>query len=1524
MEEGAEQHRYVSQLRAEFDSCDAAAAGVLDRDGLTELCRRLQLEEQLPLLQDTLLGAHTCGRVTFEDFKDAFVAVLSRSLDLSTSEDDSSSYLEPVVPDEVKPKFVKGAKRYGRRSRPDSEPDAAETGDPTAPLPSARTEDGASSSPGGARRAKVRRSTSLDSVESLKSEDEAGSQKENVLLTLHNEGDQQEALERSDVRLQLSAEELLHHPSSHRVISGFSSAPISCSTPVRPAELQRMQLHCRQAQEEQHSVRSAGPTRLTATVGPRILSRLDDGTGCSSPERLMALWTEEGVRNSRDILQALDFPLEERLSLAELTLALDNELLVSGNGIHQAALVSYKNEIQHLQAQVEQALRQRDKLLQDLDLSDLRNLQLVREVDEHQASVESLNQSRIRELEQDYRDRLAALRWQAEQESEALLQQGELEGGALREELRLLRLQEAELREELGAAAQEGRRLEAELAVVKVKLSEAEASVSRLQGNLDQLLHDRFGAAATPSHEERFCDIIKGFERQCRDLRDRNDELSSEVELLKNQRSCRREQEADAPSWTEHQQATEFDSDESDMKCSSSPLSSRNLQPVDRAAPALSGPAVSIQTEMALEQLQQKHQRELKELHIQLETQVNYYERSLELMRQSMEVERKDISQAFKLEISELEEQKVEAEQRAKQLREAVDKLQSQQGAAAGGWSSDHERRMQRERAELEQNFAREIGNLVQRLSAEKAELEAELRLKMDQEVMAVREEAELRVTHLELQHHEGQRLLLLLQQRAFSQSERGVEELGRSSQPRVGQSESGSLEGAGHHLCQLEEELGASRLRCSELEAKLCLQEQEANALRAELEALQEATSQRAAELDCLKVERERLVQDLNQWRSTEVELEEQRRRSSQLQELLEEQQSRSSQLQELLEGEQSRSSQLQELLEGEQRRSSQLQELLEEEKEEVCRLGLEKQSYTRLVEQLSTQIVEMEEELWSLRGHLKEVSSQLNATADLVLDLRRQLNSLRCSSQELLENLQQARSGLQGKEEELERSRQQLLDSQEQLRSLQENFEDEKKRMSGQLVELETLVLALEEESQPPGPHRTQLEEVRLENGGLQERLKVLQQQVLTLEDDIDRKRRRLEELQREGVRSREEAELLQRENSRHRQEVLDLSTRNLELSSGNAELSARLHDHQGAVQKLEERLEEELSTQRDQLGRLSALEAELNGVTVRLQRCEEDRKERELEAQEQKNRVERLQQALHSLEEEAELLRSKLSTVNQEKLGHAQEVSCLQRELQDAEKKVEQLEASSRELLRQKEELHQVLETQQQQATVTQQEESRQLLLQNQELQQQLAELHKVVEEQQELRGRLSQVDSRRTQAEEQAARADAALTLARVQHVRQLQQLQETAGGNSEQQLKSLKVRLEEGQRKSQRLEEELQHQAQQSSSHISMKQEQYDKALSALQLRVEEVEAKLKGVRMVLQEKVQELKEQLAKNNSCSLLLKELYTENSQLQGALQVTEQRQKKAEKKSFLLEEKVVALNQLLRDVVRVSLAT
>jgi len=44
----------------------------------------------------------------------------------------------------------------------------------------------------------------------------------------------------------------------------------------------------------------------------------------------------------------LDFSLDGNVNLTELTLALENELLVTKNGIHQAALASFKAEIRHL------------------------------------------------------------------------------------------------------------------------------------------------------------------------------------------------------------------------------------------------------------------------------------------------------------------------------------------------------------------------------------------------------------------------------------------------------------------------------------------------------------------------------------------------------------------------------------------------------------------------------------------------------------------------------------------------------------------------------------------------------------------------------------------------------------------------------------------------------------------------------------------------------------------------------------------------------------------------------------------------------------------------------------------------------------------------------------------------------------------------------------------------------------------------------------------------------------------------
>nr|XP_057915163.1 ninein-like protein [Doryrhamphus excisus] len=1141
--EEAEPSHYVAQLKAEFDSCDTTSTGFLDREEVTALCRKLQLDAHLPLLLDSLLGGGgTYARVNFEEFKDNFVDILSRSLDVSTSEDDSS-YLEPVVPEEVKPKFVKGEKRYGRRSRPDV---ALRCHSDASPLSDAHT---VNSSPSGVRRPKVRRSTSLDSVESLKSDDEPGSPKDVTQTPFQSKGQEEP--------LTPAGQELEHGVGLREFRNALRcSGPVSCSTPLRLMPQEAF---------EGRPPRSTSPSLLTATLGPRVLSQLDDGSGCASPERVVTLWTEEGIRNSRDILQMLDFSLEERLSLAELTLALDNELLVSGNGIHQAALISYKNEIQHLQGAAEQACKERDKAKADLDLVDSRNLQLVREADDRHASMETLNQSRIRDLEQDFRDRLAALRSQTEQESDAMLQQLERECGLLREQLRLLKVQEAGLQEELDSATQENRRLEEELADVKSRLTEVEGSAGRLQRDLEQLLQDKLGSfeagGAGPNPEERLCELIKEYEQRCRELQDKNDELSSELELIKGQRSDRKsgrtaalKTPAATLSWNEPLCASESDSDDSEMKRRSSPPLRSKMDPVDTS--------VSIHTELAVEQLKHKHNQEVQQLNIQLETQVNYYERTLDRIRQSMEVERKDIAQAFKLEINELEEQKMEAEQQARQLKEALDKLQNQ--IQHGGWSSEQERRVQRERADLEQNFAREIGNLVQRLSAEKDQLEAELKLKMDQEVLRV-----------------------------------------------------------------------------------------------------------------------------------------------------------------------------------------------------------------------------------------------------------------------------------------------------------------------------------------------RTRLEEVVSDNSALHERVSVLQQEVEKLEDDVASKRSKLEEMQHKDERSRQEAARLHEENSGYRQEVLSLSSRNLQLSNDNGELSMRLRAEQerlAVVSKQQEeggammrhvqeeaeqqqsawrhkrlQLEEELSSCRH---KLSQLEAEL-----RVAADEQQKMEAELSM-----KVNKLQQEALSLQEEAERLRSQLHVVTQENLGHAQEVSALHRKLQDAQRKTEEAEAGARKLMEEE-----------------QQEKQRQHL-QQQTVQQ-------LIQDQQSLKSQLKQMKLAKTQAEGQA---DAALGL-----------VQQEGAGHRER-AEQLLAQLREEQRRTHRLEEELKLQAEHSSSHVSLKQEQYEKAMAALQLRTEELESKLKGVRTVLQEKVQQLKEQMAKNVKSSVMLKDLYVENSQLMKALQVSEQHQKSVEKKNFQLEEKVGALNKLLREIVPASLAT
>ncbi|XP_072360608.1 ninein-like protein isoform X7 [Scyliorhinus torazame] len=841
----AEQNKYVLQLKDVFDSCDTTGTGYLDSGELTELCQKLHLEAQIPLLLQTLLGSNHHGRVNFEDFKEGFVAVLSTSIDLSISEDESS-YFEPATPKAIEPKYIKGTKRYGRRSVPgflDSEVET--TNDLEEPLhfKAAKDEMFLQS----ASRSHLRHSASLESVESLKSDEEPEHHKEPLHETFEapgrlskwnpNDFDSPRTFstpcpEATESHVQaiwdelgigkngyLNTEELatvcdniglkdledkevaelfrkLDKDGDGKVslseflLGLFRHGPVT-SFPSTPYK-QKYRRALYQTFHE-NRWRTSTPSLMSKTMGAQLFSGLDDGTGYASPEQIIDMWQEDGIKNGQEILETLDFDVEEKVNLADLTKALENELLASKNGIHQAALACYKNEINCLQGQIQQLHKERDKVKVDLDRAEKRNVQLAKEVDDQHSTMELLNETKLKHLDQGYKEKMAAVKLELDREQELITQQVNTHRAELEHEIDSLRSEEIHFQEKLKLAMKANRRLQKELVETVEKLTESEKLVSRLQKDLDYTLKEKFGTLDHPSleifgQEQRFSELIMEYEQQCRELRDRNDELQSEMQVLHSQLNHR----------NHHYVGNKKNSI---YRGTDSSIIRRESVP-DKVSPEGECANVSIKAEIAMEQLRKQHIQEVHDLRIQLETKVNYYEREIELMKRNFEKERKYVEQSFKIEISELEDQRMAREQEMERLQGVVNELrvQQQQGEATqeeaiaallrkhetvkvnlqeelrkeqmenlkykmeelkkGGeltkmfeaWAKtklvfqmqELEKRFEWERTEQQRTFAKEKSELEQRLTKEKLQMEKELKLQHQKELQQLRYESEM------------------------------------------------------------------------------------------------------------------------------------------------------------------------------------------------------------------------------------------------------------------------------------------------------------------------------------------------------------------------------------------------------------------------------------------------------------------------------------------------------------------------------------------------------------------------------------------------------------------------------------------------------------------------------------------------------------------------------------------------------------------------------------------------------------
>uniref|UniRef100_A0A8B9Z5W3 Ninein n=1 Tax=Buteo japonicus TaxID=224669 RepID=A0A8B9Z5W3_9AVES len=720
----AEQDQYEARLKELFDSFDSTGTGSLGQEELTDLCHVLHLEEVAPALQQTLLQGNVLGRVHFDQFKEALILILSRTLS------NEEHFQEPDSSPEAQPKYIKGGKRYGRRSLPEfqeSVEDFAEvtvieplseeacppriassgceevkTGAVSPPFPGQLrfwNPDDLNASP----------SVSLPTPDWI--EEKLQEVCEHLGITRDGHLNRKKLVSIGEqYGLQTAAgevlEEVLHNLEQDGTMSvedffyglfknGKSLTP-SASTPYR-----QLKRHLSMQSFDESGRRTTTPSAMPSTIGFCLFSSLDDGMGYGCVEGILDCWHQEGIENSQEILKALDFSLDGKVNLTELTLALENELLITKNGVHQAALASFKTEIRHLLERVDQVAREKEKLRSDLEKAEKLKSLMASEVDDHHAAIERRNEYNLRKLDEEYKERIAALKNELRREREQILQQANKQRLELEQEIEKLKTDENYIRDRLALSLKENSRLESELLETGEKLVEYESLASKLQRNLENVLAEKFGDLDPSSaefflQEERLAQMRSEYERQCRELQDQIDELHSELEEYRAQGKVLR------PS-LKNSLSEEFDID---MK--SHGLGSEDCNPLN----------MSIEAEMAIEQMKEQHHRDLHHLKQELEDTVSHYEKQLDETKIHCEKEQEDMRKKYTEEMHIME----------KQITGLKNQITELQGEAAA---------LREQQGKLDCKYNDEKNKLQMRFDEEKANLQELLRQEHEEDVRA-------------------------------------------------------------------------------------------------------------------------------------------------------------------------------------------------------------------------------------------------------------------------------------------------------------------------------------------------------------------------------------------------------------------------------------------------------------------------------------------------------------------------------------------------------------------------------------------------------------------------------------------------------------------------------------------------------------------------------------------------------------------------------------------------------------------
>ncbi|XP_075352872.1 ninein-like protein isoform X4 [Mycteria americana] len=180
--------------------------------------------------------------------------------------------------------------------------------------------------------------------------------------------------------------------------------------------------------------------------------------------------------------------------------------------------------------------------------------------------------------------------------------------------------------------------------------------------------------------------------------------------------------------------------------------------------------SVCTETSLSMEQLQEQ----LRDLKVQLETKINYYEEEIELMRKNFERERKDSEESFKAEMRKMADQKRDLEETVAKYWAVIDSLKEQKCV----WNLELEEKFEMEQARVRQQHTEDIYHPGQQLDQEGEELRTQRRDResLRGELCWLLEENSLLKSQLQRLQQE----LRLAKEKGSKHDEKHVSELGR------------------------------------------------------------------------------------------------------------------------------------------------------------------------------------------------------------------------------------------------------------------------------------------------------------------------------------------------------------------------------------------------------------------------------------------------------------------------------------------------------------------------------------------------------------------------------------------------------------------------------------------------------------------------------------------------------------------------------------------------------------------------